>query len=68
MEPMTNPSATLDTSSQPACLRITGDWTLAHYANLKRESERLRSHCPADTVADLSQLGRLDTADRKSVV
>ena len=40
MEPMTTPSATLDTSSQPACLRITGDWT----------------------VADLSQLGRLDTA------
>ena len=62
MEPMTTPSATLDTSSQPACLRITGDWTLAHYANLKRESERLRSQCPADTVADLSQLGRLDTA------
>ena len=34
MEPMTTPSATLDTSCQPACLRITGDWTLAHYANL----------------------------------
>ncbi|NIE75831.1 MlaE family lipid ABC transporter permease subunit [Pantoea sp. Ap-967] len=62
MEPMTTPSATLDTNSQPACLRIAGDWTLANYASLKRESERLRSQCAADTVADLSQLGRLDTA------
>jgi len=59
---MTTPSATLDTSCQPACLRITGDWTLAHYANLKRESERLRTQCAANTIADLSQLGRLDTA------
>ncbi|MCS4066400.1 phospholipid/cholesterol/gamma-HCH transport system permease protein [Pseudomonas putida] len=59
---MTTPSATLDASSQPACLRITGDWTLAHYASLKRESEQLRAQFTADTVADLSQLGRLDTA------
>ena len=62
MEPMTTPSATLDTSCQPACLRITGDWTLAHYASLKHESERLRTQCAANTIADLSQLGRLDTA------
>ena len=62
MEPVTTPSATLDTSSQPPCLRIAGDWTLAHYASLKRDSERLRAQHSADTVADLSQLGRLDTA------
>ncbi|MCX2688607.1 MULTISPECIES: MlaE family lipid ABC transporter permease subunit [unclassified Pseudomonas] len=62
MEPMTPPSATLDTNQHPACLRITGDWTLAHYASLKRESEQLRTQCSSDTVADLSQLGRLDTA------
>ena len=62
MEPMTTPSATLDTSSQPACLRVTGDWTLAHYAELKRTSEQLRSQFAADAIADLSQLGRLDTA------
>ncbi|MFK0312433.1 ABC transporter permease [Pseudomonas sp. NPDC090233] len=62
MEPMTTPSATLDTSSQPACLRIAGDWTLLHYASLKRDSERLRTQYGADAVADLSQLGRLDTA------
>lgn len=59
---MTTPSATLDTSRQPACLRITGDWTLAHYATLKRDSEHLRTQYGADAVADLSQLGRLDTA------
>ncbi|QQZ36471.1 MlaE family lipid ABC transporter permease subunit [Pseudomonas sp. SK2] len=62
MEPMTTPSATLDTSVQPACLRIVGDWTLAHYASLKRASEHLRTQYGADTIADLSQLGRLDTA------
>ena len=63
MEPMTTPpSATLDTNQHPACLRITGDWTLAHYASLKRESDQLRTQCSSDTVADLSQLGRLDTA------
>ena len=62
MEPMTTPSATLDTSRQPACLRIAGDWTLAHYASLKRDSERLRAQYSADAIADLSQLGRLDTA------
>ena len=59
---MTTPSATLDTRCQPACLRIAGDWTLAHYASLKRDSERLRTQYGADTIADLSQLGRLDTA------
>ena len=59
---MTTPSATLDTRCQPACLRIAGDWTLAHYASLKRDSERLRTQFGADTIADLSQLGRLDTA------
>lgn len=59
---MTTPSATLDTHCQPACLRIAGDWTLAHYASLKRESEHLRAQYDADAVADLTQLGRLDTA------
>lgn len=56
------PSATLDTRQQPPCLRIAGDWTLAHYADLKRDSERLRTQYGDDTIADLSQLGRLDTA------
>lgn len=62
MEPMTTPSATLDTRQQPACLRIAGDWTLAHYTQLRRDSARLSAQCAPDTFADLSQLGRLDTA------
>ncbi|MFV3315986.1 ABC transporter permease [Pseudomonas sp. NY15374] len=56
------PSATLDTRQHPARLLIAGDWTLAHYTSLKRDSERLRDQYGADTIADLSQLGRLDTA------
>jgi len=59
---MTVPSATLDTTEQPSRLRIVGDWTLAHYASLKRECERLGSQYGDDTQVDLSQLGRLDTA------
>ena len=59
---MTTPSATLDTSSQPPRLRIVGDWTLAHYASLKRDSEQLRRQYGEEAIADLSQLGRLDTA------
>lgn len=61
MEPMTAPSAILD-HQQPSSLRIAGDWTLAHYASLKRTCEQLRSQYSPDTAVDLSQLGRLDTA------
>lgn len=32
-------NARLDTSITPARLRVTGDWTLAHYADLKLLSE-----------------------------
>ncbi|WP_153788293.1 ABC transporter permease [Pseudomonas sp. EMN2] len=62
MEPMTAPSAILDNNQQPSRLRIVGDWTLAHYASLKRDCALLRSQYGADTQVDLSQLGRLDTA------
>ncbi|MFK8331988.1 ABC transporter permease [Pseudomonas sp. BJa5] len=63
MEPMINsPGALLDTSSTPARLRIVGDWTLAHYADLKQHSANLLGHYEPDTEIDLSQLGRLDTA------
>ena len=34
-------NARLDTSITPAQLRVTGDWTLAHYADLKLLSEKL---------------------------
>jgi len=63
MEPMTTQaSATLDTTSNPACLRIVGDWTLANYASLKRSSERLAGQYDQRTEVDLEQLGQLDTA------
>ncbi|MGH8381422.1 ABC transporter permease [Pseudomonas sp.] len=69
MEPMTTPaSATLDTTSNPACLRLTGDWTLANYASLKRSSERLIGHYDQSTEVDLDQLGHLDTAGASLLV
>ncbi|WP_442111240.1 ABC transporter permease [Pseudomonas sp. NUPR-001] len=63
MEPMTTPaSATLDTTSSPARLRIVGDWTLANYASLKRNSEGLIGQYDQSAEVDLDQLGHLDTA------
>ncbi|TDF83144.1 ABC transporter permease [Pseudomonas sp. H9] len=63
MEPMTTQaSATLDTTSNPARLRIVGDWTLANYASLKRTSESLIGQYDQSTEVDLDQLGHLDTA------
>ncbi|WP_460421126.1 MlaE family lipid ABC transporter permease subunit [Pseudomonas sp. ZL2] len=63
MEPMTtHASATLDTASSPPRLRITGDWTLANYASLKRSSDSLAGQYDPSTEVDLDQLGKLDTA------
>lgn len=60
---MTTPaSATLDTTSSPARLRIVGDWTLANYASLKRDSEHLLGQYDQSAEVDLDQLGHLDTA------
>ncbi len=56
------PSVTLDTRQHPTRLAITGDWTLEHYARLRRDSERLRDQYGAEAQVDLTQLGRLDTA------
>ena len=55
-------NAQLDTSISPARLRVTGDWTLAHYAALKTLSERLHGQYDANTPIDLNSLGALDTA------
>ncbi|HWD34379.1 ABC transporter permease [Pseudomonas caricapapayae] len=69
MEPMTTQaSATLDTTSNPACLRIIGDWTLANYASLKRNSESLVGQYDQSTEVDLGQLGNLDTAGASLLV
>ncbi|WP_095083410.1 ABC transporter permease [Pseudomonas sp. Irchel s3h17] len=61
-------SARLDTSQTPALLRITGDWTLAHYADLKRLSETLKGQYDERTTIDLNGLGVLDTAGASLLV
>ncbi|WP_442964928.1 ABC transporter permease [Pseudomonas sp. JQ170C] len=57
-----SPGATLDTTSTPSRLQIVGDWTLAHYAELKQHSDSLKGQYDQQTEVDLSQLGKLDTA------
>ncbi|WP_425313089.1 ABC transporter permease [Pseudomonas putida] len=57
-----SPGATLDTTSTPTRLQIVGDWTLAHYADLKQRSDGLKGQYDQSTDVDLSQLGKLDTA------
>ena len=61
-------AAHLDTSTQPPLLRITGDWTLAHYANLKKLSEKLDGQYDAGARIDLNGLGALDTAGASLLV
>ncbi|MDQ0671700.1 ABC transporter permease [Pseudomonas sp. W2I6] len=61
-------AAHLDTSTQPPLLRITGDWTLAHYANLKKLSEKLDGQYDAGACIDLNGLGALDTAGASLLV
>ena len=61
-------SVRLDTSHIPALLRVTGDWTLAHYADLCRLSEKLRGQYDNNTPIDLNGLGALDTAGASLLV
>ena len=61
-------NAQLDASHSPAQLRVTGDWTLAHYADLKRLCEKLRGQYDDDTHIDLNSLGALDTAGASLLV
>ncbi|MDR6961392.1 phospholipid/cholesterol/gamma-HCH transport system permease protein [Pseudomonas brassicacearum] len=61
-------SARLDTSRSPAQLWISGDWTLAHYTQLKRLSESLRGQYDENTQVDLNGLGALDTAGASLLV
>ncbi len=66
---MTNPaSVILDTSRSPACLRLSGDWTLANYASLKHSTAALSGQYDADTPVELGQLGKLDTAGASLLV
>ena len=61
-------AAHLDTSSNPPSLRITGDWTLAHYANLKKLSDKLDGQYDTGARIDLNGLGALDTAGASLLV
>ncbi|SEM64873.1 phospholipid/cholesterol/gamma-HCH transport system permease protein [Pseudomonas sp. ok272] len=61
-------SAQLDTSHAPAQLRVTGDWTLAHYTDLKHLSQTLKGQYDEHTTIDLNGLGALDTAGASLLV
>jgi phospholipid/cholesterol/gamma-HCH transport system permease protein len=61
-------SALLNTSTDPAQLRIAGDWTLAHYHDLKRQTDRLSNGFNPGTQIDMSDLGALDTAGASLLV
>ena len=61
-------AAHLDTSTVPPLLSITGDWTLAHYARLKKLSDKLDGQYDAGARIDLNGLGALDTAGASLLV
>ena len=61
-------AAHLDTSTTPPQLRVTGDWTLAHYASLKKLSDKLDGQYDAGARIDLNGLGALDTAGASLLV
>ena len=58
----------LDTSSDPVQLRIAGDWTLAHYRELKRQTDALSTGFGPATLVDMDELGALDTAGASLLV
>jgi phospholipid/cholesterol/gamma-HCH transport system permease protein len=59
---MATGSAQLDATATPPCLRVAGDWTLAHYASLEHAVAAIKAPLGTETRIDLSQLGSLDTA------
>lgn len=61
-------TARLDTSGSAAKLWVSGDWTLAHYPQLKRLSDSLRGQYDENTLIDLNGLGALDTAGASLLV
>ncbi len=65
---MATGSAQLDAHIQPPCLRIAGDWTLAHYSELEHAIAPLATSLGADVSIDLSRLGALDTAGASLLV
>lgn len=65
---MTPGTAQLDNAHSPAQLRIGGDWTLAHYSDLKRLCQSLNGHYDSSTHVDLNGLEALDTAGASLLV
>ncbi len=65
---MATGSAQLDATATPPCLRVAGDWTLAHYAELERAVGLIKTPLSGDTTIDLDQLGSLDTAGASLLV
>ncbi|WP_297841278.1 MlaE family lipid ABC transporter permease subunit [Pseudomonas sp.] len=69
---MTLPSlaggALMNISNSPAGLRIAGDWTLAHYRDLKRQMDAVAGRYDDRTPVDLSDLRSLDTAGASLLV
>ena len=61
-------TAQLDTSSNPARLRLSGDWTLAHYTDLKQQTEQLAGQYDAQTAIDLDDVSSIDTAGASLMV
>jgi len=64
----TGGSALLDATTQPPQLRINGDWTLAHYRELRRQTDGLSAGFGPTTQVDMSNLGALDTAGASLLV
>ena len=60
--------AQLDTSSKPARLHISGDWTLANYTRLKQLNAQLAGKYDDSTQVDLDDVTRLDTAGASLLV
>ncbi|WP_430391361.1 MlaE family lipid ABC transporter permease subunit [Dyella sp. 20L07] len=65
---MATGSAQLDATASPPCLRVAGDWTLAHYAALERIVAAIKTPVDSGTTIDLSKLGALDTAGASLLV
>jgi phospholipid/cholesterol/gamma-HCH transport system permease protein len=61
-------SALVDTSTSPASLRVSGDWTLAHYHDLRQQTSALFGKYDASTPVDLTCLRTLDTAGASLLV
>ncbi|QDF96439.1 ABC transporter permease [Azoarcus sp. DD4] len=60
--------AELSASAGQPLLRISGDWTLAHYRTLAAGLDALRARLQADTRIDIDTLGALDTAGASLLV